>query len=309
MKKLLTLVFAFALFLTVSNAQTGPKFPNGGMETWISIPGFSPFPNGWLTYDFLTGQKTMEKSSDKHLGSFALGLTPDTTTALTPFPISIALAQMGALNIVQGDFTEGTAFAGRPSKLSIWIKRDVIVGKGGTDKDTVAMNLSLSLSKWDKTIKDYEEVGIINEDILIGTEYNKQYKELVIPIEYNLTSVPDTLRCTLFAAYDQEKRSPIRILLDDFGFVYTVGTKDLLANNIKVYPIPAMDYVILETEDLQNADRITLYNINGEVVIQQAIDDNKFRLSLDNVPNGMYLYQIRNKEGELLLGDKIEVVK
>ncbi len=251
----------------------------------------------------------MEKSTDKHAGSFALGMTPDTTSNLAPFLVTVALAQTATFNLTKGEINEGLPFAGRPSKLSIWIKRDVIAGKGGTDQDSVAMQLSLSLSKWDKTLNSAENIGDIDEEIFIGTEYNKAYKELVIPIAYTSTSVPDTLNALLFVAYGQEKRSPIRVLLDDFGFVYTVGTKDLAANNIKVYPTPAMDFVILEMEDLKDADRISLYNINGELIINQAIDGQKFRLELNDVPNGMYLYQIRNKEGQLLLADKIEVIK
>jgi hypothetical protein len=310
MKKLFTLLTLVALCATATNAQTSPKLPNGGMEQWttLPIPGLPPFPTGWLTLDLSAMKKTVEKTTDKRSGNFALTMTPDTIDTGF-FPISLSAMQLGSLNILTFSANDGAAFTGRPSKLSMWLKRDEIPGKGGSDKDTLAISMDIELTKWNKTEKKQEKIGTLQEDVLIDKPFNKVYKEVVLPIKYLTSDQPDTLNMGLLCFYAKLKPSPIRITMDDLAFVYTVGTKDLAANNIKIYPNPAMDFVILETEDMLGANSVTLYNLNGAVVLQQTIDDNKFRLSLDNIPNGLYLYQIRNKEGQLLIGNKIEVIK
>ena len=310
MKKLFTLLCLVALLVTTTNAQVSPKLPNGGMEQWttLPIPGLQPFPTGWLTIDLSVQKKTMERTTDKRTGNFAIAIVPDTID-LGFFPVALSGMQMGALNLLTFDITEGLPFAGRPSKLSLWVKRDEIAGKGGSDKDTLGISMFVDFTKWDKVKKEAINVGGFMEEALIDKPFNKVYKEIIFPITYASADQPDTLNINFLCIYADVKPSPIRVTMDDMGFVYTVGTRDLAANNIKVYPMPAMDYVILETEDLNDANSVTLYNLNGQVVLQQNIDDNKFRLSLDNIPNGLYLYQIRNKAGQLLLGDKIEVIK
>ena len=61
---------------------------------------------------------------------------------------------------------------------------------------------------------------------------------------------------------------------------------------LKVYPIPATDYVILESSsDLLNSD-FQIINILGETVYSSTIENQKLSIDLSNVISGVYFIQV-----------------
>ncbi len=308
MKKLCTLFFALVLFTSL-HAQVNPQFSNPGFEKWDVKAPFPTTPTGWINGDIYTGQTTITKSLKKRSGSFAMSIVPDTTQDLFPFLISISIFDLGSINYTALTTDDGMAFTGRPSKLSYWGRRDTVGNKVIEKVDTAGVELLLSLSKYNKTTKKSESIGSFDNSVVFDKTFEFTYKEVVIPIKYTNNNIPDTLSITGICVYNKLKRSPIRMLIDDMSFVYPVGTNDLAANNIRVYPIPAMEFVTLEPSDLPEAAQITLYDINGRQVLNQQIDGDKFRLELSNFTNCIYIYHISDKEGKVLISSKLDVVK
>ena len=308
MKKLCTLFFALVLFTSL-HAQVNPQLSNPGFEKWEAVTPFPTTPTGFINNDIYTGKTTITKSTKKRSGSFAMSIVPDTTMDLFPFLISISVFEIGTVDYKALDTYSGTPFAGRPSKLSYWGRRDTVGNKVIEKTDTAGVQLILTLSKYNKTTKKSESIGSFDNSVLFDKSFEFTYKEVVIPIKYVNNNIPDTLGIFGLCVYNKLKRSPIRMLIDDMSFVYPVGTNDLAANNIRVYPIPAMEFVTLEPSNLPEAAQITLYDINGRQVLNQQIDGDKFRLELSNFTNGIYIYHISDKEGKVLIASKLDVVK
>lgn len=86
----------------------------------------------------------------------------------------------------------------------------------------------------------------------------------------------------------------------------TVSVNEVSVNDgIKIYPVPAHDYINIELTS--DADRIELIDILGKRVDNIACTSgrNKYTISTNNIPTGVYFIKIYTKEG--LLTRKIEV--
>lgn len=76
----------------------------------------------------------------------------------------------------------------------------------------------------------------------------------------------------------------------------------LLPNAINVFPNPAKDYTYIATQ-LLNETEFTLFNNIGEMVSKQNVDvPSKFKLSLQNLSSGIYVYTLRYAENGRLIG-------
>jgi hypothetical protein len=67
------------------------------------------------------------------------------------------------------------------------------------------------------------------------------------------------------------------------------------AKSIRVYPNPANDYVIVESEMIQNS-RIRIYDIAGKEVHQQLNLKDKNNINVSQFPNGVYTIIITNDQ-------------
>lgn len=95
------------------------------------------------------------------------------------------------------------------------------------------------------------------------------------------------------------------------GFTITEGTTGIDGNegdinNLKVYPNPVSDWLTIECpEDITH---IALYNSLGQAVISNPIQNERFiKLSVENLPAGVYLLQIRTNSEQYI--QKVQVRK
>lgn len=65
---------------------------------------------------------------------------------------------------------------------------------------------------------------------------------------------------------------------------------------IKMYPTPATD--ILYLENLPAKSVIYIFNLNGKLVIQKAVDDENMKISVADLPQGLYVLKIRALQQE-----------
>lgn len=76
-----------------------------------------------------------------------------------------------------------------------------------------------------------------------------------------------------------------------------VTTYDEFETDFEVFPNPTSDFVIIQT-DQTNLKEIALININGQVVKEFVTNDEEIRLSINDVPSGMYVIQLETKNGQ-----------
>jgi len=89
----------------------------------------------------------------------------------------------------------------------------------------------------------------------------------------------------------------------------SVGTDHLLKNSkIKIYPNPSNSQI--KIENLNNAfTKISIWNINGQLVFEKNIEESDSSLELDikDIANGLYFLHFSN--GQKLIVEKIVIQK
>ncbi|MEO6306123.1 MAG: T9SS type A sorting domain-containing protein [Bacteroidia bacterium] len=96
------------------------------------------------------------------------------------------------------------------------------------------------------------------------------------------------------------------------GFVYAVsnsgelikrylqvGLKDQqkIFQDLKVFPNPATDQLSIEVAQLLNESSFSLYNINGQEIINQNINELKTQIDISKLAKGVYYLKIKNVNG------------
>ena len=81
------------------------------------------------------------------------------------------------------------------------------------------------------------------------------------------------------------------------GLTASVGVKNLdLSSVVKVYPVPASDFVTISNTSTHAMQHITLRDINGRTLATKAVIGNSLQLPL-NVPSGVYFLNIQFDNG------------
>lgn len=79
---------------------------------------------------------------------------------------------------------------------------------------------------------------------------------------------------------------------------------------VQCYPNPATTSINFEASN--NLDKnlvLTVYNFIGKKVEDVKLNSNKINIPLDNYYRGLYIYQLRNKQGQLIESGKFQVIK
>lgn len=68
------------------------------------------------------------------------------------------------------------------------------------------------------------------------------------------------------------------------------GVQDNIDNEIIVYPNPASEFIVFETQDASYPIKVIIYDMQGKTVLEKDLSDSK--LSIKGMNSGMYCYQI-----------------
>lgn len=90
--------------------------------------------------------------------------------------------------------------------------------------------------------------------------------------------------------------------------VYVSIAEFNVASNISLYPNPAATEITIETE-LNNNNSISILDVTGKLVKEIRFTTNKINLSVSNLDNGIYFYNVYDVEGNVLHSNKFIVAK
>ena len=76
-----------------------------------------------------------------------------------------------------------------------------------------------------------------------------------------------------------------------------------VSQNITVYPNPTQAILYFETKENLSKDKISIYDLNGKLIIQKNITDNH-SLDLSELASGQYIIQFQNKKNK-----SIQIIK
>ncbi len=102
----------------------------------------------------------------------------------------------------------------------------------------------------------------------------------------------------------------IGITFTSFAQNKTPGPGDPIAKLIKPYPIPAT--TVINFDFLYGYDKsfsLQIYNFMGKKVNEMNNVPQKINLPLDDFYRGIYVYQLRDKNGKIIDSGKFQVVK
>jgi hypothetical protein len=88
-----------------------------------------------------------------------------------------------------------------------------------------------------------------------------------------------------------------------------IGQKMAQLTRVSVYPNPAKNEITLEADLNSSNARIELIDITGRVMVSEAFTSERITLSLSNIKNGIYFYQISDDKGQILSTNKFVVAK
>ncbi len=107
-----------------------------------------------------------------------------------------------------------------------------------------------------------------------------------------------TIRVQVFNIDDIQGNNPLETAIFNFDITAaTVSITEVEKNSIQVFPNPAQDY--FQLANASSLEEITIYNIVGKPVKQFQVIDNK-EYSVADLPMGMYLLQMRDKENDIV---------
>jgi hypothetical protein len=101
-----------------------------------------------------------------------------------------------------------------------------------------------------------------------------------------------------------------------FAFLFLAGvSKAQTARNaneskiVKLYPNPASSVIYFEFSDVDKSTSFQVFNFMGKKVYELQNVNNKNTVDLSNFYRGVYIFQLRDKNGKIVESGKFQVVK
>jgi hypothetical protein len=302
MKKLLLLA-SFGAFYLGANAQQ-----NLNLEQWTAGPGATPHENadGWFSFnDFLAlGAPipvTVEKvSANPGGGSFS-------AKVMTLDCPSCPLIDASLTDTLPGILSQEFAATGsrRPATFSFKYKYDKVGGDEGV----------IFLQGWNyvNNQRVYVAQAVFPATANVGTWTTQTLN--VLYLNNNQVQV-DSLEIAVVASADAafngappaEKGSAIYV--DDFAITYhtNVSNNDVASNSgINVFPNPAKNILNFNFTNV-DARTIDIYDMSGKLVNSTEVRNNTITVNVSEMSNGLYIYQIRDNDGNTIKSSKFNVV-
>ena len=79
---------------------------------------------------------------------------------------------------------------------------------------------------------------------------------------------------------------------------------------VKFYPNPATSFITFDVQrPVEKGYIIQIYNFLGRRVLSVAISSNRVTVPLDNLFRGVYIFQLRDKSGNIVESNKFQISK
>lgn len=82
------------------------------------------------------------------------------------------------------------------------------------------------------------------------------------------------------------------------------------AKTVKFYPNPAVSFINFEfSKKYDDSYSLVIFNFIGKKIEDLKVSDEKITVSLNDFYRGIYIFQLRDKQGSIVESGKFQVVK
>ena len=304
MKKSTLLLALITFKVTIGLSQ-----PNPGFENWYPEFGYES-PQGWQTFNFLSFVTTPPSALtafkatgiNVHSGNYALKLKSEEVIQ----PDLKAVFGDTAGGIFTGNLTlsplavrYGVPFTSRPEKLTFWAKYQPV----GSD---VGGGITI-LTKWDSVNNHRDTVAFGISIITPSTNY--VFFEMIL--SYYSEDIPDSLGIAFTTSqYKETARLNSTLYIDDLAFLGYVSTNNYeqQEKQVKLYPSPANEYIIIQTLGIKEAKSVTIMDVSGKQVSQSLLDNGNACINTKNFTPGTYLYGLKDDKNQTIRTGRFNVI-
>lgn len=293
--KNVSITLAGVLFLCgISFAQLNPSF-----ETWSgSSPDINP--DNWSSNNAFTGALGVDglfviQDTDASEGSYSAKLItkncPNCPANGYPDPITGFMDQVESF---AGDICDSILFDYK------------YIPAASTDTGYFQIRFNHWEAATQETVRDYRA-----DYVITASSTWKTASSPIIPDVNN--GIPDTLEIEFFSSLGALEglgtdTDGTELLVDNVRFVCITGVEESLKDvlSIQVFPNPAVNYIVFETNH-KEVQKVDFLDISGKIVQRESLSVGQTRIELTDQPAGNYIYIIYAEDGRQMKSGKILV--
>lgn len=299
-KSLLTILIGISG--TIASGQTQP--PNIDFEDWETLNG--PIsnqyeePSGWSSSNECTAlinQFAVTKSSDAHSGNYSVRMETFSALAGTVRANGIiTTAQM--ICLANGGGQEGGISYTQefPDSLVGWYKY------APANQDSAYIQVMFLANN------DQDTVCFTRKDLFAATDWTR----FSVPLcENALNNTAEVLSLFFSSSWGDGAQGEAEVgsvlFVDDIEFIQTVGIDEAESERTwSVYPNPVIGELNVQVLQGEEAT-IEIIDVTGKLVKKEKVNESNQKVDLNSLVTGIYLYQIRSEQNEILRTGKLLV--
>lgn len=294
MKK--TLLFVAAAM--ISGLSYGQMLPNSGFEVWENLQGGSnPYsePEEWNTANEcseLLNVQSVSQSADAHSGASSAKLE----TMPTGLGAVIVNGVVTTATMICDPFnpgqTGGYDFTTRPDSLVFWAKYAPVDTDNGYAQ-VIMFNATGDTIAYEKF------------DILVAVTAWTRYAVKINWMNSDMPAVASVLFNSSWGNGNNGEGFVGSVMYVD-DVEWTMGPNsisELEASKWKVYPNPVEGELTITTH--QEGGNVLILDVTGKKVVKRTINELESQIDVSNLPTGIYLYQLRTVENEVVKTGKL----
>lgn len=313
MKKFLLAVCALSLFASESNAQAPT---NMGLETWTTIP-FNTIkdPDNWASFNALKvagmNQTVFEETAAPYEATTSAKIVTEKIVGATvPGYDTVGLLVLGSVNIgIPPTINYGKPFDDMPATLTFAMK---YAPATSVNYPTDTCSVLVQLTKYNTTSHKADTIASAKfETSAAVSAWTVQTIDLTPT--YVSTSgggaAPDTLKIYCSSSSLIHPNIGSTLYVDDFQFHGWVGINEIngVKNTVSLFPNPATNNVTIQCS--VNAAFAEVMDIAGRKMGTFSMENNQTRIETTGYAAGIYLFNVKDKDGKVVNRGKFEVTK
>jgi Secretion system C-terminal sorting domain/Putative carbohydrate metabolism domain len=309
MKRIYTLI---SLFLISAHSLFSQQTPNGGFESWTTVPASPPAPaydnpNSWNTLNSLTsgaGAITCYKvtaGADVHSGSAAIKLI--TRTVGGPGgQVANGLLTTGTIHPSTSSVGGGVSYTLRPDSIIGWYKY-----APANSSDNGFFEIQLLGAGGDTDTIGYAKFKTPTTAVSSYTRFALKinYRDTTSQIVKSLWILSSS--ASNFVHFQNSTMFADDVQLGSDAWLLT-GINEIAAIDLTVGPNPASESLTVKNPASVKAFFL-LYDVTGRVAQQEKIAGTYTSIDVADLPSGLYIYSITDENGLVIKTGKVFIQK